>query len=41
VNELKNTDEVMTDTFWIGVYPGMTTEIMEFILESFKDFMRL
>lgn len=26
IGELKNTDRIMEDTFWIGVYPGMTDE---------------
>lgn len=27
--ELKNTDRIMSDTFWIGVYPGMTDAMLE------------
>ena len=29
VGELKNTDRIMKDTFWIGVYPGMTDEMID------------
>lgn len=36
---LKNTDLIMNNTFWIGVYPGMTGEMIEFILESFNSFI--
>lgn len=36
--ELENTDRVMKDTFWVGVYPGMTDAMMDYmakvILES-------
>ncbi|MBE6854236.1 MAG: lipopolysaccharide biosynthesis protein RfbH [Ruminococcus sp.] len=27
--ELNNTDRIMADTFWIGVYPGMTDAMLE------------
>lgn len=29
VGELENTDRIMNDTFWIGVYPGMTDEMID------------
>jgi CDP-4-dehydro-6-deoxyglucose reductase, E1 len=29
--ELTNTDRIMNDAFWIGVYPGMTGEMLEFM----------
>ena len=29
VGSLENTDRIMRDTFWVGVYPGMTDEMME------------
>lgn len=38
VGELKNTDTVMRDTFWIGVYPGMTMDHLDFITDSIKIF---
>ncbi len=28
---LENTDRIMNDTFWVGVYPGMTDEMITFI----------
>ena len=39
VEKLENTDKVMTDTFWIGVYPGMITGMIEFVLKSFEEFI--
>ena len=34
VGELKNTDRVMNDTFWVGVYPGMTDEMIDYIAKT-------
>lgn len=32
VGELVNTDRIMADTFWIGVYPGMTDEMIDYMV---------
>ncbi len=37
--KLTNTDIVMEDTFWIGVYPGIDREKMDYILAAFNSFM--
>ena len=34
---LENTDQIMKDTFWIGVYPGMTDEMLEAMANAIKD----
>jgi len=39
VGTLTNTDIVMTRSFWIGVYPGLTTQMMDYVIESISDFM--
>ncbi len=39
VNHLENTDVVMNDLFWIGVYPGLTPEMIEYIISKFSTFM--
>lgn len=38
VGDLKNADMVMTNTFWIGVYPGMTPEMLNYMVDSFDEF---
>jgi CDP-6-deoxy-D-xylo-4-hexulose-3-dehydrase len=35
VGDLKNSDFVMNQVFWIGVYPGLSQEMLEYILERF------
>jgi CDP-6-deoxy-D-xylo-4-hexulose-3-dehydrase len=37
---LENTDRIMNDTFWIGVYPGMTEEMVAFMVETIKVYCR-
>jgi CDP-6-deoxy-D-xylo-4-hexulose-3-dehydrase len=39
VGDLKNTDIVMTRSFWVGVYPGLTTQMLDYVIDSIKDFM--
>ncbi len=34
VGTLENTDRIMQDSFWIGVYPGMTDEMLDYMAES-------
>lgn len=36
VGSLDQTDRVMRDTFWIGVYPGMTDAMLEYMVDSIK-----
>ena len=31
--ELTNTDRIMRDTFWVGVYPGMTDEMIDYMAQ--------
>lgn len=37
---LKNTDFIMHNTFWVGVYPGMTEGMLEFIVERISEFCK-
>lgn len=33
---LENTDRIMRDTFWVGVYPGMTGDMLEFMVAEIR-----
>lgn len=37
VGDLKNTDIIMNDTFWVGVYPGMTDEMIDYMAKTIKE----
>lgn len=37
--ELTNTDIVMNQTFWVGVYPGLSREMLDFIVEKLETFL--
>lgn len=37
VGELTNTDRIMRDSFWIGVYPGMTDEKLEYMAKIIRE----
>jgi CDP-6-deoxy-D-xylo-4-hexulose-3-dehydrase len=39
VGDLKNTDIIMNRSFWIGVYPGLTKTMLDYVIESITDFM--
>jgi CDP-4-dehydro-6-deoxyglucose reductase, E1 len=40
VGDLRNTDVIMNDTFFIGVYPGMTDSHLAYMGEIFQRFMK-
>ena len=39
VGTLEQTDIVMNRTFWIGVYPGLTEEMIDYMGESIESFV--
>ena len=39
--ELKNTDIVMQQTFWIGLFPGLTTEMLDYVCTQIETFFGL
>jgi CDP-4-dehydro-6-deoxyglucose reductase, E1 len=39
VGNLENTDLIMNNTFWIGVFPGLAQEMLQYVVEQFNIFM--
>ena len=39
IGKLLNSDKIMNDGFWIGVYPGINDEMIKHILTQFKEFI--
>lgn len=37
VGGLDNTDRIMNDTFWVGVYPGMTDEMIDYMAKTITE----
>ncbi|MFA6281930.1 MAG: lipopolysaccharide biosynthesis protein RfbH [Candidatus Omnitrophota bacterium] len=40
VGDLAATDRIMRDTFWVGVYPGMTPDCLDFIANTISTFLK-
>ena len=38
IGDLKNTDFAMNNVFWIGVYPGLTKEMLDYVAETIRAF---
>ena len=40
VGDLTNTDIVTERTFWVGVYPGLTEPMLQFVIDTISEFVR-
>jgi CDP-6-deoxy-D-xylo-4-hexulose-3-dehydrase len=40
IGDLANTDIVMNDTFWIGVWPGLTIPMLDFMIETMQGIFK-
>lgn len=40
VGKLDGTDFIMNNTLWIGVYPGMTHEMLDYMITTIKEFVK-
>jgi len=41
VGDLTNTDIILHDTFFLGVYPGLTKEKLDYVIDCINEFFRL
>lgn len=41
IGDLKNTDRIMMNTFWIGVWPGINKDKTEYMIYKFEEFMKM
>lgn len=39
VGNLENTDVVMKRTFWVGVHPGLSAEMLDYVADSINEFV--
>ena len=39
-SSLEKTDLIMNNSFWIGVYPGITKDMLEYVVTKFKEFFK-
>ena len=40
VGDLKGSDFVMRNVFWVGLYPGLTEEMLDFVAQSMFEFVQ-
>jgi Predicted pyridoxal phosphate-dependent enzyme apparently involved in regulation of cell wall biogenesis len=39
VGDLQNTDTIMRRTFWVGVFPGLTQPMLDYVADSILEFI--
>jgi CDP-6-deoxy-D-xylo-4-hexulose-3-dehydrase len=39
IGDLPNSDYVMNNVFWIGVYPGLTKPMLDFVADTIREFV--
>lgn len=39
VGGLENTDIIMNNTFWVGIYPGLSHEMLDYMIDQFSAFL--
>ena len=38
--DLENTDIIMNNTFWVGIYPGLEKEHLDYVYGAFKEYLK-
>jgi CDP-6-deoxy-D-xylo-4-hexulose-3-dehydrase len=38
--QLKNTDFIMENTFWVGLYPGLSVKHLEYVIDKLKNYFK-
>jgi len=38
IGDLSNADKIMSSVFWLGIYPGLTEEMLEYVVLTLKNF---
>lgn len=41
IGALSNTDKIMNDSFWIGLYPGMSDAALDYMIDKIKEFVKI
>jgi CDP-6-deoxy-D-xylo-4-hexulose-3-dehydrase len=41
VGDLVNTDRIMNDSFWVGVWPGLSTQMLDYIIETLHEILKV
>ena len=37
---MKTLDKVMKDSFWLGVYPGLNKNHLDYVIENIREFVK-
>ncbi|PWE20728.1 lipopolysaccharide biosynthesis protein RfbH, partial [Aliarcobacter skirrowii] len=40
IGDLKVTDKIMNDSFWIGLYPGMGDDTINYMIKKIREFIK-
>jgi CDP-6-deoxy-D-xylo-4-hexulose-3-dehydrase len=40
VGDLSVTDQIMNDTFWVGVWPGLSYQMLDYVIESLEEIIK-